>query len=527
MRKKFIRERTRQKKRMEREQRKRMVIEKEKAKKELEHEMKERNNTGGMMNREQQQQDDGDDEEVNNNNNITNNNNSSSGHHGTTIAEIEEYYSERRFSWFLLEFANAEADYLDFARAKMASIVLWCRLVNLVVVAAILVSVAIQGERFSDASIALLTVGAVISVAVVAITVYSQYYYYVVSSSHEEEEQPHSQNYQNHNQKQKQMNKLQSTLDTVAAVLLLIASPLISIGTAYIPNSLVSNDTAWVVVYLAPLIGNGITNIAAIYRGGYFFVSVVLSSLIIKWDAAMTSANIAFLLLVSILVFLMIFFYEKILRRQFVETIVASEYSKKTLESSEEQRMLLESMVPVHVIPELVSWMASDMSTEKSIAHEQHACVAFVKLIPRRQQQQQQQYQLNSTTNSYESTATAPPTASTPSGLVGNNSEVSHQQEQERLMELEERAAWLALSHVEVDRILSELSLQLQQQHQQQNQNQESSIMSPTAAGEAATTVISIMSTGTNNNNTNTRNKISIKNPSSCLQPQPVKLLPP
>jgi class 3 adenylate cyclase len=71
------------------------------------------------------------------------------------------------------------------------------------------------------------------------------------------------------------------------------------------------------------------------------------------------------------------------MRRQFVESTIAAAYAQQAESHAEEQRALLASMVPAHVIEELMAWIQADMSPEKTIAHSyERVAVAFVQLLP-------------------------------------------------------------------------------------------------------------------------------------------------
>lgn len=293
------------------------------------------------------------------------------------MKRFEEDVSRRACDWVFQHFASeaVEQEFQIWAAIELRSSRLVCRAAAVLFSTAILVCFAFQGVTHGALDAALLAAGFILNA--LSLTVTSSVL------------PPASANNNNENNNDDdsmlffQTRAGSSTSwwlwDGLSAFCLLAGASLFTIGTALAPSATVSNDAIYVSQFYAITVAASIQNVSPAARGTIFVGSSVLPTLIVQWSAAMMPANVLYSMLASLLVFLMLFFDERQQRRTFVEKRLELEYQRRAAEAASEQKLILETVVPRHVIPALMA-VGMDPTRLQPREHKKVA-VGFVQFL--------------------------------------------------------------------------------------------------------------------------------------------------
>ena len=270
-----------------------------------------------------------------------------------TLEELEARLSTRAYQWVLLGFADAETerefqafvlsaayDLRRFTRAQLAAFVAY----------QLVMALTQSQSEVPAVSIALLSVALAIVVGLAGATVPG----------------PES-------------TPLPAKVDAVLVFTAWVAD---TAGCVLIPHSIVGNSPIYVFVMFALVTAFGVTNVPSFT----LFISNILFAhltLIPQWSRLTFIGDTTFVFLCSVLSGIAAVVSEKLYRKEFMERRVREFNQGLQARREQEQRVLLESVVPPHVIPPLQRWMLAGMRVEETIRRTYaSAAVGFLKLIP-------------------------------------------------------------------------------------------------------------------------------------------------
>jgi len=165
-------------------------------------------------------------------------------------------------------------------------------------------------------------------------------------------------------------------------VLLIAAWFLDVVGCALIPNSLVGNNPAYIYVVFALVLSFGTTSLPSFV---IFLANLTVAQvcMVFTWSSLSFTSDAQFLILCSVLGGIAAVIAEKLYRKAFLEQRVREYNVAEQQRREQEQRVLLESIVPTHVIPALQQWMLTGMRLKDTVRQAYPlAAVGFIKLLP-------------------------------------------------------------------------------------------------------------------------------------------------
>ena len=281
-----------------------------------------------------------------------------------TLQEIEEKYSKRKLNWVLMEFADAdvEKEFKSFVVKAQLQLRVASRLGTLVMFFTIIFCMLVDDGNFSTASgILFIFAGLTAFVdAVLALKAQDDV------AAGKELPMP--------------LIYLQAVVQHVTALFIVFAAIFTPVGA-----SVITNDITWLHGLLTMLIAMG--NVGTISAASLVLTNMhvlVPPFAVVVWSrTVMRSTAYIFLGQSNLIIIFFLVIMEKQYRKQFLESRVAKYFEDKQEQRNKEQAALLASIVPHHVIDELMVWLGSGMDTEKSIVRRFSAiCVGFVKLHP-------------------------------------------------------------------------------------------------------------------------------------------------
>jgi class 3 adenylate cyclase len=168
----------------------------------------------------------------------------------------------------------------------------------------------------------------------------------------------------------------QTVLQHVTAILTFLAAGLMPPG-----SSVTTNDITYLHGAVTMLVGLG--NVGFVPAVVIIFVSVtVFTPLVVAliWRIVMLTTGLTFLLITLPIVVFTLTLIDKLYRRQFLEERVSLYYRANQEKRVLEQRDLLESVVPSHVVNDLMVWLHTDLDPSQTIAKKfDSVAVGFVK----------------------------------------------------------------------------------------------------------------------------------------------------
>ena len=266
-----------------------------------------------------------------------------------SLAEISERYSRRRWNWVLMDFAERaiEDEYQAFVAELQAPLRIASRLATMIFMGTIILCILIDDGKFGVASAVFFPLAFITNLIDCAM-------------------------YYNH-----------SIPPLVSSVIHLTTSLFLILATGLMPpGSTATNDITYVHAIVTMLTAMG--NVGIIPAAALFVINInIFLPLVVYfiWEAVMISVHIIFLGQSALLILFVLVIMEKQYRRQFLENRVAKYFEDKQEQRNKEQAALLASIVPHHVIDELMVWLATDMDTNKTIVKRfPEICVCFIKL---------------------------------------------------------------------------------------------------------------------------------------------------
>ena len=275
------------------------------------------------------------------------------------LEEIEAKYTKRKWSWFFLDFADrdVEMSYRYWTKHLQMPMRRLSRIGVLAFLLLIPACVVIQDGVFSGIDLICFLIGLCTSITDLVLTYRARYDGGTVSSL-----------------------TVQIVLHHISAIALLV-------GACFVPkaSSVATNDPTYLHAIVTLYLSFGNLGLASAF--GIIVTNIVF--LVIP-TALLTANNILYglhsnyLILAVIIMFSTIYIMERRYRRQFLDYRVAQHFRDKQEQRNEEQRAVLEAIVPNHAIEPLMHWFQAGMKREETVSNTYDCvCVAFVELLPR------------------------------------------------------------------------------------------------------------------------------------------------
>ena len=269
---------------------------------------------------------------------------------GEDDVAIDARYAERRFSWIVPCFLDGklEDEFLQWAQQRHTQMRRIVRGLAVGAFAAMMIALAIERPAAVPvSSIVLFVVGGLAVLASLALALWN--------AAH-------------------RVDELASVVGGACSI----------VAAGLIPYSVIGNDVTYAALWFSALFSLGSSTLPAVVRAGLvqpFFLAPAI---------AFASGSPVFALVVLIALLLMFFstlfslITDRSFRSQFKEETKAEYFRAQVVTAAAQQRVLLETVVPTHVIPELLEWLRHSLSPQRSIVRVvPDVCVAFVTLRPR------------------------------------------------------------------------------------------------------------------------------------------------
>ena len=269
---------------------------------------------------------------------------------GEDEAAIEARFVERRFSWILPTFASAqlEDDFLFWARQRHIRTRRVVRGLAVGAFAAMMTALAMERPAaMPGASIALFVIGGAVLLLSLNLAVWDTGHH------------------------------LDECLSVAGGVCTIVAAGLI-------PYSVVGNDVLYAAIWFSILFSCGSATLPAVVRAGFVELIFSVPAVVFAVGSPVFSFVVALCVFLAAGATLFAFFNDRSIRQQFKEETKAEYYRAQVVTAAAQQRLLLETLVPTHVIPELLEWLQHSLNPEHSIVRVvPEVCVAFVTLKQR------------------------------------------------------------------------------------------------------------------------------------------------
>jgi class 3 adenylate cyclase len=278
---------------------------------------------------------------------------SNGGASGQSFEEVQEHYSKRKYNWVFFTFADplVEEEFQVFVGQRQRSLRIVTRVMTLILIFLVVLGVWIDQGRFSTASTALFPISAAVGIVDLVLCVIPTGIPFL----------------------------LQTVLHHMTILLLCIAAGLMPPG-----SSPTTNDITYLHGVSTMLIGVG--NVGAVSSAVLVMANLgilVPVLLVLIWEVVQLFTAMLFLVQANIIIVFSLIISEKHLRQQFLESHVAAHMRTEQARRIREQHVLLQSIVPSHVVDELMVWLTTDLDPRKSIvkSYEEIVC-CFVRLAP-------------------------------------------------------------------------------------------------------------------------------------------------
>jgi class 3 adenylate cyclase len=269
-----------------------------------------------------------------------------------SLEDMEERFSARRFNWIFMGYADpaVEKEYEFFVLHAHMPLRRATRLIITALIVLELILLAIEQPTIPAVSAVLIPVSLVI---MIVISIFS----FV-----------------------KDGDLIPPVVD---GALFLTAFAINILGCGFIPNSIVGNDPTYIFTLFCAMIGLGITAIPAAFVVVALLGVIMPLNVYFVWSSLLLIGDLVFLFFSVILSLFVSVIAEKLFRRQFLEIHVQAYNEREQQRREAEQRVLLESVVPTHVIPALQKWLDQGMDPRNTIRrHLPMAAIGFIKLLP-------------------------------------------------------------------------------------------------------------------------------------------------
>ena len=276
-----------------------------------------------------------------------------------SLAVLEERYSRRRFRWLLLEFADveSEAEFMVFARRATRSVRIASKFATLGVILLVIFLIAIQHTTIPivPGTLFLLSVVSAVGDTVVSLRARDDV----------------------RRQRPEFPIRIQVIIQHLTAVLFFVASGFMPLGA-----SVATNDITWQHGIMTALIALGnVGVVSSAFLSAMNILALVPAPAYFAWPGFLRQMQLLFLVQSNAAIIFYLVIAEKQLRRQFVERQIGDYLEGVQAKKTAEQSELLKSVVPSHVIDELIVWLRSEMALSDTIVKRfPSVCVAFVKL---------------------------------------------------------------------------------------------------------------------------------------------------
>ena len=172
-----------------------------------------------------------------------------------------------------------------------------------------------------------------------------------------------------------------SILPLVDTILSFATGVAMIVACGLLPYSVLGNDVTYLHALFSFLCMIGTVEISWFTRVVTCMIGFTVPCMVLLRNSIYLFNDFAFLLFSHVFEMVMVVLAERGLRQQFLEEQIALFYSRERERMAMQQRVLLETVVPAHIIDDLMTWMSNGLDPSTSIARVlPEIVIAFVKL---------------------------------------------------------------------------------------------------------------------------------------------------
>ena len=166
-------------------------------------------------------------------------------------------------------------------------------------------------------------------------------------------------------------------LDTITYV---CSCSILIIGTGLIPRGIASNDVTYLIPIAASFLAVGVVGVSAVWICLAYVLFLLIPAIVMVWPAFYITSSLMFMALVTLVVLAGALLTERLVRRQFAEEQVTLQMVEKLEFNKTLQTGLLSSILPEHIIPNIITWFENGRDSSKAVSKlSESVVVGFFK----------------------------------------------------------------------------------------------------------------------------------------------------